>query len=109
MTEQPYHHTLIPNLDDLVGETPPGSIVSRTFYKDDDARAILFAFAPGETLSEHTASVPAILHFLSGTAVLTIGSETTQAGPGTWAHMAANVPHSILAQEEVKMLLLMLP
>ena len=109
MTDQPADHTLIHDLDALVGETPPGSIVSRTFYKDDDVRAILFAFAPGETLSEHTASMPAILHFLSGTAVLTIGGETTQAGPGTWAHMAANVPHSILARDEVKMLLLMLP
>lgn len=101
--------TIIDNLDDLTGETPPGAIVSRTFYKDSDVRAILFAFAPGETLSEHTAAVPAILHFLSGTAVLTIGADTRQARPGTWAHMPANTPHSIVAEDEVKMLLLMLP
>ena len=87
MTDQPADHTLIHDLDDLVGETPPGSIVSRTFYKDDDVRAILFAFAPGETLSEHTASMPAILHFLSGTAVLTIGGETT---PGRPRHLGAH-------------------
>jgi len=109
MDEPPTQHTIIDNLDDLVGETPQDSIVSRSVYKDNDVRAILFAFAPGETLSEHTSAYPAILHFLSGTAALTVGRETRRAGPGTWVHMAANVPHSILAQDEVKMLLLMLP
>jgi quercetin dioxygenase-like cupin family protein len=109
MDNNPNQVTIIANLDALVSETPQDSIVSRTFYKDGDVRAILFAFAPGEMLSEHTASVPAILHFLSGTAVLTVGDQTTQAGPGTWVHMAANTPHSIAAQDEVKMLLLLLP
>lgn len=100
---------IVDNLDDLVADAPPDSIVSRSVYRDDDLRAILFAFAPGETLSEHTAAMPAVLHFLSGTATLTVGTETRQAGPGTWVHMAANVPHSIAAHDDVRMLLLMLP
>ena len=75
-------------LADLTKETPevPGqSILSRTFFEDDRMKAILFAFAPGQELSEHTASVPAMLHFLQGEADLTLGGEAQKAGPGTWA------------------------
>jgi quercetin dioxygenase-like cupin family protein len=33
-------------------------------YNDDRLKAVAFGFAQGEELSEHTASMPAILHFL---------------------------------------------
>ena len=95
---------------DLAKETPevPGqSILSRTFFEDDRMKAILFAFAEGQELSEHTASVPAILHFLQGEADLTLGDEQLKAGPGTWVHMQAKLKHSIRARTPVQMLLLM--
>ena len=99
-------------IDDLVGmmtDIPADSIVSRTFYGDDGLKGILFGFAAGQELSEHTAARPAILHFLSGEAELTLGEETLNAGPGTWIHMEARLPHSVLAQTRVVMLLLLLP
>jgi quercetin dioxygenase-like cupin family protein len=95
---------------DLAKETPevPGqSILSRTFFEDDRMKAILFAFAEGQELSEHTASVPAILHFLQGEADLTLGDEQLKASPGTWVHMQAKLKHSIRARTPVQMLLLM--
>ncbi|MEJ2752952.1 MAG: cupin domain-containing protein [Candidatus Promineifilaceae bacterium] len=101
-------YTAVEDLDALVGETPEASIVSRTVFKDESVRVILFAFAPGEKLSEHTSSYPAILHFLSGDAALTLGKEMMDAGPDTWVHMAANLPHSVEARTEVHMLLTML-
>jgi quercetin dioxygenase-like cupin family protein len=102
-------YTLIEDLEDLLSEISEDTIVSRSVYQDEQLKAILFGFAPGQELSEHTAARPAILHFLRGEAELTLGEETTAAGPGTWAHMAAHLPHSILAKTEVVMLLLMLP
>lgn len=99
-------------IDDLVGLIPEiteDTIVSRSFYQDGQVKAILFGFAPGQELSEHTASRPAILHFLKGEAELTLGKDPSIAGPGTWAHMEAHLPHSIVARTEVVMLLLMLP
>ena len=108
MNEKQYYHTAIEDLAELVGEAPEASIVSRTVYKDENVRVILFAFAPGEKLSEHTSSYPAILQFLDGEAALTLGEEALDAGPGTWVHMAANLPHSVEAQTEVRMLLTML-
>lgn len=108
MNENQYSYTAVEDLGALVAETPEDSIVSRTVYKDENVRAILFAFAPGERLSEHTSSYPAILHFLSGEAALTLGEETLHARPGMWVHMAANLPHSVEARTEVRMMLTML-
>ena len=108
MNDEQYLHTAVSDLGALVEETPERSIVSRTVYKDENVRVILFAFAPGEKLSEHTSSFPAILQFLEGEAALTLGEEALQAGPGTWVHMAANLPHSVDAKTEVRMLLTML-
>src|SRR5262245_38414135 len=47
-------------------QPPDKGILSRTLHNDDRLKVVLFGFAPGEELSEHTASMPAILHFLQG-------------------------------------------
>jgi quercetin dioxygenase-like cupin family protein len=48
------------------------------------------------------------LVFLQGSADLTLGGDKKTAGPGTWAHMPANMPHSVKAITPVVMLLLMI-
>ena len=62
----------------------------------------------GEELSEHTASMPAVLHILQGEAKLTLGDDTLDARPGTWVHMPKGLRHSIQANTPVVMLLLLL-
>ncbi len=96
------------DLSDQLPDIPADSIISKTIYAGDDVKAILFGFAVGQELSEHTASVPAILHFLHGEADLTLGGDAMQAKPGTWVHMPAKLPHSIVARTPVVMLLLMI-
>ena len=100
--------TLIDNVEALVAEIPEDSIVSRTVYSDDDIKVILFGFAAGQELSEHTAAKPALLHFLSGEAALTLGEEASAAGPGTFVRMEPHLPHSVKANTEVVMLLTLL-
>jgi len=102
-------YSLVDDLADLLPEIPEDTIVSRSVYQDEKLKAILFGFAPGQELSEHTSARPAILHFIKGDAELTLGRDSSIAGPGTWAYMEAHLPHSILAKTEVMMLLLMLP
>jgi quercetin dioxygenase-like cupin family protein len=82
-------------------------ILSRTLFSDDRLKAVLFGFAQSEELSEHTASLPAVLHFLQGEAKLTLGDDTVEAKPGTWIHMAKGLRHSIQAKTPVVMLLLL--
>jgi quercetin dioxygenase-like cupin family protein len=69
---------------------------------------VLFGFAAGQELSEHTASTPAIMHFLHGEADVTLGPEKVSAAPGTWIHMTPQLPHSIRALTPVRLLLLLL-
>jgi quercetin dioxygenase-like cupin family protein len=71
-------------------------------------KAVIFGFGQGEELSEHTASMPAILHFISGDATLTLGEDTVEAQAGTWIHMAPNLKHSVKTKSPVVMLLLLL-
>jgi quercetin dioxygenase-like cupin family protein len=91
-----------------IPEIPPDSIVSRTIHTDESVKAVLFGFAAGQELSEHTASLPATLIFLRGEATVTLGDELHQAQAGTWLHMPPHLPHSIKAQTPVVMLLLLL-
>lgn len=100
-------YTYIANVSELLPDIPADSIISRTVYTDKQVRAVLFGFAAGQELSEHTASQPAIIHILSGEAQLTLGDDTVVASTGTWAHMPANLRHSIVAKTSVSMLLLL--
>ncbi len=101
-------YNLFPNLADLAPAVPEASILSRTFYKDDRLSAVLFSFAAGEELSEHTSAFPAVLHFLSGRARLRLGSDETTVEAGAWARMTPNLPHTVVAETELVMLLLLL-
>ena len=89
-------------------EPPADGILSRTLFNNDHVKAVIFGFGQGEELSEHTASMPAILHFIQGNATLTLGEDTVAAGPGSWIHMPAELQHSIKTKSPVVMLLLLL-
>jgi quercetin dioxygenase-like cupin family protein len=86
-------------------EIKPESTISQTLFKDDKIRVVLFGFAAGQELTEHTASRAASLHFLSGEARLILDGEERQAQAQTWVHMAPKTPHSVLAITDVLMLL----
>src|SRR6516165_10682993 len=66
------------HFSDLAKEVQPPDkgILSRTLFSDDRLKVVLFGFGQGEELSEHTASMPAVLHFLQGEAKLTLGDDT---------------------------------
>ena len=89
-------------------EIPTDGTLSRTIHQDERLKVVLFAFSAGQELSEHTASTPAIMHFVSGDADVTLGNEKATAGAGTWIHMAAQLPHSIRTKTPVVMLLSLL-
>jgi quercetin dioxygenase-like cupin family protein len=93
--------------DDLAKEVQPPDkgILSRTVFQDDRLKAVIFGFGQGEELSEHTASMPAILHFIQGEATVTLGDDRHEAKAGTWVHMPTGQRHSIQAKTPVVMLL----
>jgi quercetin dioxygenase-like cupin family protein len=102
-------YAYIANLIDALPEIPADSIISRTLHSGDDVKVIVFGFATGQELSEHTASMPATLFFLQGEADLTLGQDRMAAQAGTWVHMPPNLSHSIVARTPVVMLLFLIP
>ena len=89
-------------------EPPADGTLSRTIYQDERLKVVLFGFASGQELSEHTASTPAIMHVLKGEAKISLGNNTVSAKAGTWIHMTPNLKHSIHADTPATMLLLLL-
>lgn len=100
-----YKHIL-----DLIkeAEPPADGILSRTIFQDDKVKAVIFGFGQGQELSEHTASKPAMLHFVQGEATVGLGDDLQEAQAGTWVHMPAGLKHSIKAKTPVVMLLVLL-
>jgi len=96
---------------DIAAEAPdvPRGIHSQTLYDGPDLRLVLFAFAPGEELSEHTAARPAVVHVLDGEGDALVGGELHTLNPGTWFRMPAGMPHSIRARTPLRMALYLLP
>lgn len=95
---------------DLAAEAsiPARGIHSQTLSNEAGVELVLFAFAAGEQLSAHTSARPAIIHVLSGTASITLGSDVHEAGPGFWARMPARVEHAIVATTPLVMALYLL-
>lgn len=89
-------------------DIPEDGILTRTILDNDHTKVVLFTFSKDQELSEHTASKPAILHFLQGTAELTLGDDALTATAGTWVHMPAKTPHRIRTQSPVVMLLVLI-
>jgi quercetin dioxygenase-like cupin family protein len=96
---------------DLAAEARPldRGIHSQTLYDGPDLRLVLFAFAPGEELSEHTAARPAVVHVLDGEGDSVVGGKQHDLQPGTWFRMPAGTPHSIRARSSLRLALYLLP
>ena len=99
-------YQLIADLREALATVPVDSIVSRTLTQTPTVRVILFGFAAGQELSEHTSSMIATMHFLTGQATVTLGEDQFEVGPGAWVQMPPKLPHSIRAHEEPALMLL---
>lgn len=100
-------YMLIDNLAALVDIQPEG-IVSRTFYKGDRVKALVFGFDAGQELTEHTSSQAAIIHIIQGKATVTLNDDIYELSEGGWVHMPPKLSHGIRAKTPVIMLLTML-
>jgi quercetin dioxygenase-like cupin family protein len=88
---------------------PARGVLSQTLSNERDIEFLLFAFAVGEQLSEHTSARPAIIHILKGEGEITVGGDAYPAGPGTWLRMGPDVKHSLVARTPMQMALYLLP
>lgn len=79
--------------------------VSKNFFKSDGFKAMLFSFAAGEELSDHSSKKQAVLHVLQGTGIFSTSDETVKLDTNTWIHIPAEKVHRVLAESELHFLL----
>ncbi len=89
-------------------EIPAEGTLSRTLYRDDQIRVVVFAFDEGQELTDHTAAVPALVQLVAGRIRLDLDGDPVELEPGSWVHMDANLTHAVLALEPSVMLLTLL-
>ena len=85
-----------------------GAIVSRIITKQTSGTITLFAFDEGESLSEHTVPYDAFVYILEGNAEFVIDNTPVAVSIGECILLPANIPHTVLASQQLKMLLTML-
>jgi quercetin dioxygenase-like cupin family protein len=95
------------SLRSLITPTEQG-VASRVLAKASGGSITLFAFDSGQGLTEHTSPFDALVLVLEGSLMLTIGGTAVRAMPGTIVRMPADIPHSLVALEACRMLLIML-
>lgn len=92
------------SLDKETGFAPNG-IVSRTVLSTANGRVVLFAFAEGQQLTEHTTTQHATVQVLSGECEFDLARDTHQLKAGDYLHMPPGLPHAVRAKTAFSMLL----
>lgn len=80
-------------------------IVSRTLMKTSASRVVLFGFAAGQELSEHTSPHHALVQVLSGECEWTLAGKLQTLKAGDLLYMPPGLPHGVRATGQFSMLL----
>ena len=107
MKEEPLLALGKEELISLAAETrfAPNGIVSRTVFSSPSARVVLFGFAPGQELTEHTSTQHAIIQILSGECEFSLAGKPQIVKAGELIYMPPHLPHAVKATTPFSMLL----
>ena len=83
----------------------PNGIVSRTILRTETLRTVLFGFAEGQELTEHTSTQHALVQILSGECEFSLAGKMHTLKTGDFLYMAPNLPHAVKATQQFSMLL----
>ena len=84
-------------------------IVSRTLLGTPELRVVLFTFAAGQELTEHTSTARALLQVVRGEGEFVAGGEARSLKAGDILHLPPRMPHAVKATVEMTMLLTLAP
>lgn len=107
MNEQPLIDVTQEKILSLTDETnfAANGIVSRTLLRTATSRVILFGFAEGQELTEHTSTQHATVQILSGECEFTLAGKSHATKAGDLIYMPPNLPHAVKATTQFSMLL----
>lgn len=95
--------------DLLAIETPDGSRSPVVLHSDDEARAVLIALEPGQSLGDHQVKEHAFVLVVDGSARVTAGPESVEAGAGTLLRFEPDERHALTSDSGARLLLLLAP
>jgi quercetin dioxygenase-like cupin family protein len=107
MSEQPLIEEGAEKVISLADETrfAPNGIVSRTLLRTANSRVVLFGFAEGQELTEHTSTQSATVQVLSGECDFRLAGQPHALKAGDFLFMPAHLPHAVRATKQFSMLL----
>jgi quercetin dioxygenase-like cupin family protein len=107
MSEQPLIDPQAAAVISLDQETSYASngIVSRTLLRTANGRVVLFGFAEGQELTEHTTTQHATVQILSGECEFDLEGKPNQLKAGDFIYMPPGLPHAVRATKQFSMLL----
>lgn len=107
MTEQPIIDAGAEKVLSLADEIKfaPNGIVSRTLLRTANSRVVLFGFAEGQELTEHTSTQHATVQILSGECEFSLAGKPQQVKAGDLIYLPPNLPHALKAITQFSMLL----
>ena len=83
----------------------PNGIVSQTLFRTGTARVVLFGFAEGQELTEHTSTQNALIQILSGECEFSLAGKPQTLKEGDLLFMPANLKHAVRATRQFSMML----
>lgn len=107
MSEQPLLSLDLETIISLARETQfaPNGIVSRTLLRAPNGRVVLFGFAEGQELTEHTSTQQALIQILSGECEFSLSGKPHPMKAGDLLYMPPHLPHAVKATKQFSMLL----
>jgi len=107
MSERPLIEAEAEKVISLAEETrfAPNGIVSRTLLRTPNARVVLFGFAAGQELTEHTSTQHALIQILSGECEFDLAGTPHALKSGDLLYMPPNLRHAVKATTQFSMLL----
>jgi len=79
--------------------------VSRTLLRTENSRVVLFGFAAGQELTEHTSNQHATIQILSGECDFSLAGKPHALKPGDLLYMPPHLRHAVKATTQFSMLL----
>ena len=107
MSEKPLIDPANEKVISLADETKfaPNGIVSRTLLRTDTTRVVLFGFAEGQELTEHTSTQQAMIQILTGECEFSLAGQPHLLKTGDLLYMPPNLRHAVKATRPFSMLL----
>ena len=95
---------VVKNLEKMM-EFPKEGVFSRVLVKGDVSNHTLMCLSKGTDISEHTSSREAAVTVLKGNGTFILNGKKVKMEPGVFIFMPKNAPHSLIASENLTILL----